>query len=116
MLCQYSTWYVFCDIYDYSTPATVSIQSITFRIPFNIELRNSKCVSNFVSVIIKISSLPITSPYRSTILFRKELVSRLFIMTLFIFSILFFKDTKAAFRFKEILVRPKNRFLGAFAA
>ena len=65
---------------------------------------------------IKISSPRITNAFRWSILFRKDLMSRLFTMTLFIFSILVFTETKAAFCFKEILVRPKNRFWGNFTA
>ena len=40
MFCQYSNWYVCSDIYDCTTPIPISIQSVRFRIPVNIEQRN----------------------------------------------------------------------------
>ena len=73
------------------------------------------CYSKFVSVIIKISSIPVTRPFRSLNLnfFGRELMLSLPIITLFVFPVLVFLITeKQSVALREFLHAPKRIFLG----
>ena len=72
-------------------------------------------LSNFVSVIVKKSSTPIKSTFRSTNLFGKELILRLIIIILFVFSILVFLSMERQSLALMVLSHQSNKsLLGPF--
>ena len=113
MFCQHSVWHVFSDIYDYTTPISISVQSVRFRIPVNMQLRNWKCVIQFYFCDYYNIKHSCYMHFRSSIFFGRELMLRLPIMTLFIFSILVFLSTeRQSVALWEFSHAPKIDFLG----
>ena len=82
-----------------------NLQGLEYPSIWNWETGN--VLSSFISVIIKILSIHVTSPFKSSNVFGRELMLRLAIMTLFIFSILVFlsmeRQSGALWEFSEAL-------------